>query len=236
MPSASLRSTGASAWRWLLLALLLPALGAAGDRGATPYSDRPLDFSLHFSQADLDLDYGGTHVDTSVDRVGIVWRERYGERLQLALLGGYSFLTQGNNAPTAGRELEGYHAGVSLDLDLAVLSRATVFLHAVWLYQNVDDETGGQRVNISWSEPSLRFGASGALPGGVRVYGGVRYGRIDGRQRLSGTLNETRNIEETDRDGGFLGLELALDGDGYVGAIAESGMDRRAGLYFGRRF
>lgn len=222
--------------RWLLLVLLLPGGVPATERYGGFYSDRPLDFSLHFSEANLDLDYGDGRVDTTVDRIGIVWRERYGKRLQLALLGGYTYLTQGNNPPTAGRELDGYHIGVSLDVDLAVLRRATMFLNAAWLYEKADDGSTGQDSVISWNAPSLRLGVRVPLGAGLQAYGGTRYGYIDGRQRLSGTVNETRDIEETDRAGAFVGLELVLDGDGYVGLVAESGVDRRAGLYFGRRF
>jgi hypothetical protein len=65
----------------------------------------------------------------------------------------------------------------------------------------------------------------------------VRYGIIDGRQRVSGTVNETRPIEQTDRTGGMAGLELVLDTEGgYAGVVAESGPDRSVGVYFGRRF
>lgn len=221
--------------RLLLMALALPGLAGAADNGLALYSERPLDFSLRFSQASLDLDDGTARRDTSVDRITLAWRERYGERLQLGLLGGWSFLTQGNNPVTAGRELDGYHAGVSLDLDLYSAQRATLFLAAAWLYQRVDDESDSQRVVISWNEPSVRVGISGWVGGGVRAYGGARYGGIDGEQRLSGTLNETRAIAQVGRTGGFAGLELALERDGYVG-VAASGPERRVSLYFGRRF
>lgn len=222
--------------RLLLIALALPWAAAADENAVSLYAERPLDFSLHFSQASLDLDDGNTRIDTTVERIGVAWRERYGERLQLGLFGGYAFLTQDNSPATAGRELDGYHAGFSLDLDLLTTEHVTLFLAAAWLYQRVDDGDDSQRVIISWNEPGVRLGARGLLGAGVRAYGGVRYADIDGRQRLSGTLNETRDIEQTDRTGGFFGLELLLEGDGYVGLAAESGPDREVSLYFGRRF
>ena len=220
----------------LVLVAALYAAPASADSEMRLTPERPLDFSLRISQHSLDLDYGGPVVDTTVDRIGVAWRERFGPALQLGLLGGYSFLTQGNNAVTAGRELSGYHAGFSLDLDLPASERLGVFLGATWLYQKVDDDDGAQRIVISWSEPSVRFGVSGLLAGRLRAYGGVRYGAIDGQQRLSGALNETRDIEQTDRTGAFAGLALLLEDDGYVGVTAESGIDRTAAVYFGRRF
>ncbi len=219
----------------LLIALALPATAKAVESTAGLHPERPLDFSLYLLQARTDLDYGAARVDTTVDRLGIAWRERYGQRLHLGLFGGYAFLTQHNNAATAGRELNGYHAGFSFDLDLLASERAALFLAAAWLYQKVDDDDGAQRVVISWNEPSVRIGTSGLL-GGVRAYGGVRYGRIDGQQRLRGALDETRSVEKTNQTGAFFGLELNLERDGYVGVAGESGPDRRVSLYFGRRF
>lgn len=200
------------------------------------YTDRPLDFSLHFSHHELTLDYGTARVATQVDRIGVDWRERYGRNLQLGLVGGYSFLTQTDNPQTAGRELRGYHAGAVLDLDLLARERYGASLEARWLYQKVDTNDGAQSVDISWREPSVRLRAGVAVTDGVRAYAGIRYGAIDGQQRLSGAINETRTIQETKRTGGFAGLELSLEGNGYVGVAAASGPDRYVGIYFGREF
>lgn len=221
--------------RWPLLLLVLISAPAAADRDNF-YTDRPLDFSLRVGHRTLALNYGGTTVDTSVNRIGIIWRERFGERLQLGLAGGYSFLTQTNNPPTAGLELDGYHAGVVFDLDLLTLGQTGVSLQGAWLYQHVDHDDGTQQISIAWREPSVRLGADTAIGGGVRIYGGLRYGAIDGQQRLSGTLNETRTIQQTSRTGGFAGIKLSLEGNGYVGVDAVSGIDRGVSLYFGRLF
>lgn len=219
-----------------LLPFLLIAVTAGAEERFYPYTDRPLDFSVRFSQHDLDLDYGSARIDTSVDRIGIGWRERYGDRLQLGLIAGWTDLTQTNNPVSAGRELEGYHAGVSLDFDLLRFERVTVFVQGAFLYQRVDDDTSTQRIVIAWREPSAQLGAAANLGGGLSVYGGVRYGRIDGEQRSSGTLNETREIEESERGGAVAGLELRVEGDGYIGFSAASGTDQTFALYFGRRF
>lgn len=219
----------------LALPLLLLAIVTTTAR-ADMYVEPPVDFSLRFSHHELTLDYGTSRVATQVNRVGIDWRERYGERLVLGLTGGYSFLTQTDNPPTAGRELRGYHAGVLMDVDLIARPRYGASLEAAWLYQNVDTDDGAQRVDIAWREPSVRLRAGAAVGDGVRAYAGVRYGAIDGQQRLSGTINETRTIQETDRSGGFAGLELTLEGNGYVGISAASGPDRQVDIYFGRQF
>ena len=221
--------------RWaLVLPLLLGVKAVAADSG--PYTERPVDFALSLSHHRLDLDYGGTAIDTAVDRIGIVWRERFSERLLLGLAGGYSFLTQSNNPPLAGRELSGYHAGFLLDLDLFTYRRGSVSLHGAWLYQKMDDDNGTQQVAISWREPSVVLRASLKVGDALVAYGGARYGTVDGNQRLSGTINETREISQTNRGGGFIGLQLNLEDNGYIGATAATGFDRYTGIYFGRRF
>jgi len=221
--------------RWIpFLSLFLAATAAAADSGL--YADRPPDFSLSVSHHRLDLNYGGTSVDTTVDRVGIAWRERFGERLQLGLAGGYSFLTQPNNPPLAGRELSGYHAGFLLDLDLLTYVRGGLSLHGAWLYQKMDDDNGTQQIVISWREPSATLRASARIGDALVVFGGVRYGTIDGTQRLAGTINETREISQMDRSGGFAGVQLNLEDNGYIGVTTATGIDRYTSIYFGRRF
>lgn len=208
---------------------------AAEDRRDV-YPARPLDFSLRFSHHHGSLDDNGVKIDNSVDRVSLVWRERFGERLQLGLAGGYAWLTQRNNAATAGRELNGYHAGFLFDLDLFRGRRVDAFLSGGWLYQNVSHDDGSEKVVIATREPSARLGAGLALDPNLRVYGGLRYGRIDGEQRRRGTVDETRTFTETRKTGGFAGLQLKLEGNGYVGLAIAAGSDRNVALYFGRRF
>ena len=226
---------------WILRLLVLSGCAGAAfpataaDR-ALSYSDRPLDFSLQFAEHKIDIAYPGATVATSVKRVGIVWRERYGRRVQLGLLGGYAFLSQTDNPATAGIEPKGYYAGVSLYLDLYAAEPIDVFLSTAYLYQHVDHESAAQSVDLTWREPNIQLGAGVKLGNRVRAYGGLVYASVDGTQRQSGAVNETRGIESAGRTSGFGGLELGLDGDDYVGVVAASGTNRSAGLYFGRRF
>lgn len=221
--------------RLVLLVALVSTVVDADDR-AHPYADRPLNFSLTLSTRSYDLDYGGSTIDTSVDRVTASWRERYGERLQLGFFGGPAYLTQTNNTATSGHELNGYHAGLSLDIDLWRARSMDAFFSAVWLYQKVDHDASGQRVTIATSEPGVRLGTGVSVVPNLRFHGGFRYGGIRGEQRLSGTMNETRTVRESRQGGGFAGIELTLDRDGYVGLDAHSGTDRGVGISFGRYF
>lgn len=222
--------------KYLLWLLVFLTASACADDTALRHYDRPLDFSLALIHGTSDLDYGNTAVDTSFDRITLAWRERYGERLQLGLLGGPTRLTQSNNPATSGRELAGYHAGVSLDVDLARTNRFDAFFSANWIYQQVDDSNGTQKVVVNTREPNAQLGAGLTVGAGGRFYGGVRYSAINGEQRLSGTIDETRTIKETRRSGGFAGFEQTLEEDGYIGLAAQTGSNRTVSIYFGRHF
>lgn len=214
----------------LYLAITGPALAE------TPWTDRPLDFALHLSQTKLSLEYPGAgEIDTKVQRIGISWRERYGERLQLGLIGGGAYLTQSNNAATAGIEPNGYHTGLSLDIELYRSARFRADFRTQYLYQRVDHESANKIV-IAWNELTAQATAAALVGGGLWAELGTRYGGIDGEQRLSGTINETRPIERNARAGAIVGLRLDVERDGYVGIRGVTGMDRGVALYFGRRF
>jgi hypothetical protein len=207
---------------------------AAADQ---PFYDPPIDFQLRLSNHELTLDYAnGAKVDTRVKRAGFYWRERYSERVQLGLIGGYSTLTQTEHAATAGAEPEGNHAGLSLDIDLYRSTNVLVTLGVMYLHQNVRHKDAGQTVKLSWDEPSARVGATLRLSSGLWAYGAVRYGKIDGEERLQGTVNQTLAIERKAQGGGALGLEMELPDNGYVGVVVESGLDDTVGVYFGRRY
>lgn len=222
--------------RALAAALLAAALPVPAQEWGGPYTERPLDFSVRFARQELELERAGARIDSTLDRVGIAWRERFGERLRLGLFLDYASLTQENRPLTAGLELTGYYAGVSLDADLARLGPAALFLQASLAYLRLDDDTPDQSIVLSWTEPAARLGLRAPLGGRLRGYAGVRYGVIDGEERLRGSTNETRSLAEEDRVGGFAGLELALERDGYIGVTAASGPDRTVGIYFGRDF
>lgn len=218
------------------VAFALFGAAVAADEHEPLFPDRPLDFSLRLSQHTLDLDYGGSRIDTSLDRAALLWRERYGTRLQLGLIIGYTSLTQTNNAATAGRELNGYHGGFSLDWELLRLGQSDIFVSADWIYQKVDYEYGGQKVVIVTREPNAQIGAGFRPVDNVRAYAGVRYGDIDGEQRQSGTVNETRKIKSAREAGGFAGAEFLLRDGGYIRLDAESAADRSVAISFGKRY
>lgn len=225
--------------RGLLWACLLftPLPAQAGDY-MTPYErDRTVDVSLRFASAKSPLDYSDGHAyDTTSRWIGLTLREQMSSRLALGMYGGYAWVIQTGNPLTAGLELGGYHAGFSLDGVLFESRNAALYYALDYTYQKVDDKTDGQTVVLDWSAPRALLGASVAIAHGLRLYGGGGYGYIDGEERASGTVNHTIDFSRSSRAFGFLGLDLNVDPDGYVGIEADTGLTRRAEIYFRRRY
>jgi len=217
---------------WLFLANAVQAAGPL----PPPNDEKTLDFAVRFTHYDTVFDYGATNVDTTVKWIDVSWQERFGQRLRLGLFGGYSFLTQTNNAPTAGIELDGYHAGVSLDVSLLQMKRVNLYFEADYTYQKVDHDGENQNVDIEWHEASVKLGAAVNVSGGVRLYGGGNYGYVDGRERATGTVNRTTNFDRLSRSGGFLGLDLNVGKDGYIGIEGRWGLRRGGEIYFKKLF
>ncbi|MBI3899369.1 MAG: hypothetical protein HY308_13875 [Gammaproteobacteria bacterium] len=200
------------------------------------YVEHPTDFRLNLARHTLALSDGSTTFDTTVEQLGIAWRERYGQRLQFGLLGGYTYVTQTNNPATAGLDPNGYHAGLTLDIDVWTTDRLRLAVGTAYLYQRVKHEETEQTVELAWYEPSAYVSVTAELSSNLRAYGGTRYGVVDGEQRLHGTQNETRTLKRSATAGALVGLELQLEENGYVGVVGETGYHRGAALYFGRRF
>jgi len=198
--------------------------------------NKVLDFSLRFTQSKAPFDYGAQSHDTTDRWIGISWREKISPYLTLGMYGGSAYVTQNNNPVTAGIELDGYHAGFSVHGIFFTVARASLFYAFDYSYQKVDNKNNTQTVVIDWSEPHAQIGAIFKLAPRWRVYGGGNYGYIDGQERANGNINHTINFSRASRAGGFLGIDLNVDADGYVGIEGKTGLARGAEIYFKRRF
>jgi len=217
--------------RLLAACSALLAAPAAGE----PYP--PLDFALYVGHADIRFAYPAADVDTAIRRIGVGWREHYGERLRLGLFGGYSFVSQTGNAPTAGLDLDGYHVGVSFDLDLLQRRPFAIFAGASYMYERAKQEDATNHLRLTWTAPTVRVGALIRISETLRLTGGGQYGYVEGEERLRGSVNQTSRIERRHETGGFAALELTVDAQrGYVGIAGYSGAERGGTIYFGRQF
>jgi hypothetical protein len=226
-----------SAARLLATILLAPAAALAAGPPPAPGDPKQLGVAIRFAQYKTTFDYSGAPAaDTTVKWIGVTWYERVAPRLELGLYGGYSFLTQTGNSVTAGIEPDGGHVGIALRGPLAETERLQLYLDGSYTYQKVDHAGATQSVALSWYEPQLRLGLAFTPPGRVRVYLGGVGSYLEGQQRVTGTAPATTNFERGRRRGGFLGLDLTVDRDGYIGLEARTGLERGGEIYFKKRF
>ena len=223
--------------RFALLSLLvLPALAGAAGPLVPPDNNSNLDFSLRFARSRAPLDYGNRISDATSNWFGFSLREKAGKRVTLGMYGGYAWLTQTNNPVTAGIELDGFHAGFSLHGVLLEGKHAFLYGALDYSYQKTDHKNDTQTVVIDWTQPQAQLGVVLTPAPNWRLYGGSSYGKLDGEERASGTVNHTLAFKRGARAGGFIGLDLNVDADGYVGIEARSGVDRGGEIYFKRHF
>lgn len=221
----------------LLLIFTLPAPAeAAGPLVPMDNSGSTLDFSLRFSRTKIPLDYAGRTQDSTNSWLGVSVREQVNPRVTLGMYGGYAWLSQTNNPMTAGIELDGYHAGFSLHAVLLPGQRASLYGALDYNYQKMDHEDDTQEVVIDWTQSQAQLGATLTPSPRWRFYAGGSYGKIDGEERARGAVNHTLDFERGARAGGFIGLDLNVEVDGYVGVELRSGLTRGGEIYFKRRF
>lgn len=221
----------------MLLVFILPALAeASGPLVPADNGNSALDFSLRFARTKIPLDYAGRTNDTTSRWFGFSLREKAGKRVTLGMYGGYAWLTQGNNPVTAGIELDGFHAGFSLHGVLLEGQRASLYGALDYGYQKADHKSDTQEVVINWTQSQAQLGGMLTLTRHWRLYGGGSYGKIDGEERASGSVNHTLSFERGAQSGGFLGLDLNVETDGYIGIEARSGLMRGIDIYFKRSY
>jgi hypothetical protein len=221
-----------------LIALGLPILAGAAGPPPEPSDRQYLDFAVPFSRTSASFDYAdGTATDVTLRRVGLTWYERMLPRLELGLFGGLVFLGQADRAAHAGLEPDGYYAGLALRGVLAETSLLQLFVHAQYSYQRLRDDNGQRAVRMSWDQPQAQLGVA-IRPGGLlHVYGGAVWTAIEGQERLSSAAaTTTTRFDARRRTGGFVGLDLSVEPDGYVGMELRSGTERGGMVYFKKRF
>ena len=221
-------------WGWLLCT---PLLAQAADPWMPDERDRTMDFSLYFTESKAPFDYDDGHTyDTTSRGIGLEAREKVGARLMLGMHGGYTYVTQSGNPLTSGIELDGYHLGLSLYGAFFESRRASLYYAFDYTYQQAENSNDRQSVTLEWGEPTAQLGASIMAGSQLRLFGGGGNGRIDGDERASGTINHTTDFSRSTRAFGFLGLDLKLDPNYYLGIEAGAGLSRRAEIHVKRNY
>jgi hypothetical protein len=207
----------------------LPATAALGE-------DRPLELALALGKTKTTFDYADTTaVDTEIQFIEVNWYERFSANLEVGLHAGKAFATQTGRNVTAGLEPDGYQAGIGVRAEFLQTSWLQPFFHATYFYRRVTHDDTNRSVALAWHEPMARLGVATKTER-ARLYGGVSWSAIDGRERITGTAPSTTDFERSGRVGGFLGADLAVEQDGHIGAEVFSGTKRGLEIYFKKGF
>lgn len=216
-----------------LVILFVSSTTFAAETTYYPDSQQAFDFSLSFSNSDVDLRAGGGKYPVSLDRIGILVFTQLEPHLQLGFITGSSNLDLDNDPLTAGMNLAGYHAGLAMR---SVFGRnPQIGLQANYLYQETKDETDTQATTLSWYEWSA--GAFGKIILGQLVLSaGWTLQDVDARRRTTGDINDTQQLKLDSDSQGQLGIAWLVSSGGRVSLRLQRGSYQRVEFRFSRKF
>ena len=182
------------------------------------------------------FDLSGSSIRSTLEEATASWRQRIGKRMQIGFVAGLSSLSQVGNPPTAGQDLDGWHAGMGLHFNLFHSKYVDLNLSVDYTFNDLQNDGTGDQIDIEWAKSRALLGVNIRLGQRIQLYGGTSVNRIDGEQRRTGSINQTLDIREDRRSGSFFGLDISLGDKGYVGIEAQSGETKGIGFYFKRFF
>ncbi|GMQ92175.1 MAG: hypothetical protein BMS9Abin11_1496 [Gammaproteobacteria bacterium] len=223
------------------LALGLTSGGFVPAQAAGPirvdWGEAKLDFALRLSRYKTTFDYGTLDIRSTLEEITTSWRYRISKRLQVGFVAGYSSLSQRDNPPTAGLDLNGWHAGVGLHFNLFHSKYVDLVFSTDYTFNDLSgDATNSDSVDIEWAKSRALIGLTVRAGKRVQLYGGSIYNRIDGEQRQTGTVNQTLDFKQDRTSGAFVGLDINLERQGFFGVEIQSGETKGIGFYFKRFF
>ncbi len=194
---------------------------------------QPFDFSLLLANNNLDLQTGSNEYDVSLDRISIEIFTLIKPQIQLGLISGSSNLSLGNDPVSAGKSLNGYHAGLAIRSALG--HNPQIGFHANYIYQETKNEAADQTITLDWHEWAAGISGKILVDQQLELSVGWRYQDVDVRYRATGNTHQTQNLKLTGSQGR---LEAAwLDhSDGRISLAIQRGSYQQIEIRFLRKF
>ena len=183
--------------------------------------DYPIDFTLTFSNSDIDLREGATHYPVALDRISISVFSLEEEHIQFGFITGSSYLSLDNDTAAAGMSLNGYHTGLGVRGQYG--HNPQIGFDADYLYQETRNETASQSTTLSWHEWNIAAIGKLTLGQHLRVMLGGAYSSVKVHRRARGTINDTLNIELDSAPHAQFGLEWLTGTGGRVSIALQRG-------------
>lgn len=206
-----------------------------GPAAAAPVPET-LDFALHVSRLETELNVRQQRVDTVIERAGIASFDTSNTALQPGLYMGYAWVDISNQSSADGLQPGGYYIGPAIRSAIAFGRDLNVTATAGYLYQRTKDNNAAQAVVMEWYQPQLDLDAAWHIASRLDVKVGGQYSGIDANEKLSGAINQTVTLERHSIFGGHAGLELDLGNDGQVGFLMHRDVGNGVELYFQQQF
>jgi hypothetical protein len=166
----------------------------------------PTDFSLSFSNTDLNLESNNTIYPVAQDRVSVLMVTRITTNLDIGLILGSNFTSLDNDPATAEFPLNGSHIGFSVHQTFG--NDLQIGLYAYYIYQQATGENTLRKATLTWhewlTEATLRL----RLSNHWAVIAGGGFTGLNVDRQVKGDINETTNMKLKDNVQGRIAIEL----------------------------
>lgn len=220
--------------------ILTPGLAAA-DADWQQAHHGPMDFSLWFSSTTIDFQTPARQAQLNLDRVGFALREQAVTGFRYALLLGYAFSDDSEQAETQGLDLAGQYIGVELAypiLSAPSLNRQTLEIlgSGRFIYQRTEAATALQTVSQRWRESALGLSLWYRVNVAVAVVLEAAYLDVGVAQQASGQITRNSDLANQTPVERRIGLDFFTGAGGWVGVYGSFGYSRGLQLKFQRKF
>ncbi len=217
----------------LLACVVLSIFTAIAEAAHYPDFRKPFDFSLLLTNNNLDLQTGNNRYDVSLDRISIEIFTFIEPQIQFGFISGSSHLSLDNDPVSAGKSLNGYHAGLAIRRFFG--HNPQIGFHANYIYQETKNEVADQVITLDWHEWAAGIFGKVALSQQWELSVGWAHHDVDVRHRATGNINQTQNLKLTDSQGR---LEIAWfdHSDGRVGLTIQRGSYQQVAIRFSQKF
>lgn len=175
--------------------------------------------SLYVSRDDTKITNSGSAFELRADRIGIRISERVNQYLRLGLGGGIVAANLSGQSVTDGMHLSGNFVGLYLGGAAFKSASGAIGYQLGWSYQSIEDESGGQRVELDWLESELSIRFRWIVSDMVFLFAGSRVRNLDLDQRASGIVNSSSNFEDHGGPQAFAGVILQVDPGGFIDLV-----------------
>lgn len=196
-------------------------------------ADSPFYFEMDFKQQRVDLE---TNSQLKANSFGFRYREYLTENTGIDMTLGRIGVDHANDSDAFGYTPSGYHVGLGLSASTAARQRFQAGVDVSYSYYDASQELDNEKIDISWTQGEARLWLAMQLTPRLKAYGCAFALRVDGKQKLAGTVTAETLLDNQDNGGQCGGLSWETEGNGLVGIEANGGALRGGKIYFGKRF